>query len=121
MSKNIPYNTYVSEVIVDGMMGITLGILVNTMTNFINTIIGGSYYSAVILQILLIALVLYALHNYGGYFRPLNKDLDDVTAGYGPVFMSLFLASQINIIHLIYIIDRRFESSGLGSLASTNN
>lgn len=89
--------TYSLELFIDGATGLFLGLMVNYFSDWLQCTFGFDDLIKIILQIVLITLTLYIIKiTIRKLFRSWRKETD-----YGIVFVSLFLASQRNIVKFV--------------------
>jgi glucan phosphoethanolaminetransferase (alkaline phosphatase superfamily) len=97
--------SYTVELIIDVIMGITLGVIVNTLTNFIGEYFKLNHALKLLVQICLIIAVLYLMKRNSKYLPECWKGEYD----YGILFTSSFIISQKN---LIVFIDKFYVDIG---------
>lgn len=91
--KNKKIHNYGLEVIYDIVLGVVLGILVNIITDKLSSIFHLRGLAKIILQLMLIIIVLYLLKYWSNYLYSSWQG----EAGYGVVFVSIFLVVQKNL------------------------
>ena len=83
---------YSVEVVTDILLGITLGVIVNLMTDYIAAIFEIHGILKLPIQLFLIVIVLYIMRIYPGISYPLRTRSDT----YGVIFIPVFITAQRN-------------------------
>ena len=88
---------YALEVVTDIMLGLTLGVSIDTLVTYIGLYFNLSQIAMVFLQLALIIIVLYVMKRWSKYlYNSWYADTD-----YGIIFIAVFIESQRNIVTFI--------------------
>ena len=102
---NESFPRYAFEIVADMLLAITLGIVINTITNFLAKLFNLSIYVKIVVQLVLIILVLYIMKIDSKYLYSSWKG----QTSYGIIFTAIFLATQKNIALFLEEIYSKFE------------
>ena len=112
--KEISFAFYAIDTIIDLSMGILLGYLVNTLADKIAATIRLGRYTRLIIQIMISIVLLYSIKHYSRQlFSHSPASISDLYRSwrgpndYGIVFISMFLASQKNLIDFLEYIYKK--------------
>lgn len=105
MSMDKNFSNFVIEMILDIVMGIGLGIFIDNTSTMLASLFNLTPVFHFILQATMIIVTLYLLKKNSKYLF----DAWDGPSAYGILFISLFLASQKNLIIFIEMLYSRYE------------
>ena len=101
--KEDPPIKYIMLIVLDIIMALVLGVATNYLVNYFTRVFRLSFYAGLVLQIIIVAFVIYLVKKFGDRVHQEPRD----SYSYDLIFIALYISSQHNFMEVL----RRFSNN----------
>lgn len=102
---NTPYKNYVTDITLDCVLGVVLGLIVNKIATYIIKKFKLNTFMGMIVQLVLIVNVLYLVKYNSKFLYPTWQGINS----HGVIFTSFFIGSQDNVAQYLTYLNDKFN------------